>query len=420
MGSAFRASAGLLDAGWGSNCSTGESWLLIWHLMVWLMRCGFDLFAETVWERGAAIRCNGEDEQSSRMAPQLCSAAVPDEHLRSCGCKRNCPVESFMGCYAFRFCREVMPPSRSCCCEGEQCWVLALDCGVEAVSYFCCYGARQDIRVDEFSLPQLALDAWMLIWLDEKWCFWRMGSCREWNMESVMILAVPCILLLWDRLAVDVKLNSGDSFAGSGNPISLDGHHAGAKPQCLLVNQKDTNAIIEMLDDTTPKNPDPDDGRGDRGSPSLVSPSANHNAHCVVIRHEVGHPLCSSVDFDSLSIKQSSIGHLTQPSLPADVDRLNAVLTPECYSNDEIPSKIGSVLDSLVELSCNAHVSAAGNKPVDLDSTPKSINRLTRKYSLADPVLVEPTSVCLRGSLDGDQQDVSGSLWEESAPSRFR
>ncbi|GMH04826.1 hypothetical protein Nepgr_006666 [Nepenthes gracilis] len=159
-----------------------------------------------------------------------------------------------------------------------------------------------------------------------------------------------------------------------------------------------------MLDDTTPKNLDPDDGRGDRGSPSLVSPSANHNAHCVVIRHEVGHPLCSSVDFDSLSIKQPSIGHLTQPSLPADVDRLNAVLTPECYLNDEIPSKIGPVLDSPVELSCNAHVSAAGNKPVDLDSTPKSINRLTRKYSLADPVLVEPTSVCPRGSLDGDQQ----------------
>ncbi|GMH12957.1 hypothetical protein Nepgr_014798 [Nepenthes gracilis] len=122
-----------------------------------------------------------------------------------------------------------------------------------------------------------------------------------------------------------------------------------------------------MLEDTTLKNLDPDDGRGDRGSPSLVSPSANHNAHCVVIRHEVGHPLCSLVEFDLLSIEQPSIGHLTQPSLPTDV-------------------------------------SATGNKLVDLDSTPESINRLTRKYSLADPVLVEPTLVCPRGSLDGDQQ----------------
>ncbi|GMH29966.1 hypothetical protein Nepgr_031809 [Nepenthes gracilis] len=62
-------------------------------------------------------------------------------------------------------------------------------------------------------------------------------------------------------------------------------------------------------------------------------------------------------------------------------------------SNVEIPSKLGSVLVTLVELTSNALVSACGYKLVDFDVTPESINQLTRKYSLADPVQLEPTSV---------------------------
>ncbi|GMH29007.1 hypothetical protein Nepgr_030850 [Nepenthes gracilis] len=73
-------------------------------------------------------------------------------------------------------------------------------------------------------------------------------------------------------------------------------------------------------------------------------------------------------------------------------------------SNDEILTKIGSTLDSPIELTCNADVSATGIKLVDLDITPESINRLTSKYSLANPVHVEPTTVSPRGSQDGDQQ----------------
>ncbi|GMH06198.1 hypothetical protein Nepgr_008038 [Nepenthes gracilis] len=50
---------------------------------------------------------------------------------------------------------------------------------------------------------------------------------------------------------------------------------------------------------------------------------------------------------------------------------------------------------------------------VDLDITPDSINQITSKYSLADLVDVEPTSVSPRGSSDGDQLGgVRGSHWK--------
>ncbi|GMH04839.1 hypothetical protein Nepgr_006679 [Nepenthes gracilis] len=45
------------------------------------------------------------------------------------------------------------------------------------------------------------------------------------------------------------------------------------------------------------------------------------------------------------------------------------------------------------------------NSIVDLDITPESINLITSKYSLADPVRVEPSSVSPRSSPDGDQLD---------------
>ncbi|GMH14643.1 hypothetical protein Nepgr_016484 [Nepenthes gracilis] len=43
------------------------------------------------------------------------------------------------------------------------------------------------------------------------------------------------------------------------------------------------------------------------------------------------------------------------------------------------------------------------NSTVDVDITPESINWLTSKYSLADPIHVESTSVSPTGSPDGDQ-----------------
>ncbi|GMH14504.1 hypothetical protein Nepgr_016345 [Nepenthes gracilis] len=73
-------------------------------------------------------------------------------------------------------------------------------------------------------------------------------------------------------------------------------------------------------------------------------------------------------------------------------------------SNVEIPSKPGSVLVPPVELTSNALVSACGYKLVDYDVTPELINQLTRKYSLANPVQVEPTSVGPWSPQDGDQQ----------------
>ncbi|GMH15570.1 hypothetical protein Nepgr_017411 [Nepenthes gracilis] len=53
----------------------------------------------------------------------------------------------------------------------------ALDCSVELLSYFCCYWCLLKIsHADVFSLPPLALDAWMLI-------YWmRSGASGEWEV----------------------------------------------------------------------------------------------------------------------------------------------------------------------------------------------------------------------------------------------
>ncbi|GMH27122.1 hypothetical protein Nepgr_028965 [Nepenthes gracilis] len=108
-------------------------------------------------------------------------------------------------------------------------------------------------------------------------------------------------------------------------------------------------------------------------------------------------------------------------------------------TNDGIPTKTGSVPVSKFPVEPTCHVPVGGchelarevlghhllqeaqssshkgfaglngreckkiNSTVGLDITPESINRITIKYFLADPVLVEPTSVSPRGPPDGDQ-----------------
>ncbi|GMH14625.1 hypothetical protein Nepgr_016466 [Nepenthes gracilis] len=79
-------------------------------------------------------------------------------------------------------------------------------------------------------------------------------------------------------------------------------------------------------------------------------------------------------------------------------------------TNDGIPTKTRH--RPLIEAQSSSHEGFAGlngcvckkiNSTVDLNITPESINRLTSKYSLANPIHVEPTSVSPRGPPDGDQ-----------------
>ncbi|GMH29450.1 hypothetical protein Nepgr_031293 [Nepenthes gracilis] len=233
------------------------------------------------------------------------------------------------------------------------------------------------------------------------------GPSAEWKSGSRKKLpALPDV--------APQNLPPGDSLAGCGNPLSLEGHHDGATPLCVPVKQTDTNANIEMLVDATPKTLDPGDGRSDRGTSSLVSPSANHHAHCVVFRHEVGQRFCSLVEFDTLSCSVEPVANIQLKDKGMSQDEHGApnetrALHPADdghLGSREVESVGGAKCASISNADVLAISSAkeAGNKPVDPDLTLKSINRLTKKYSLADPIIAEPTSVSPRGSLDGDQQ----------------
>ncbi|GMH19773.1 hypothetical protein Nepgr_021614 [Nepenthes gracilis] len=114
---------------------------------------------------------------------------------------------------------------------------------------------------------------------------------------------VPQVTLLPSRNPIGLILISArsqvystpsDSLAGCGNPFSLDGHHAGDNSQYLNLGHDMTSTFEQEATDANHKVPL--DAKTQNLAPgvdgvecetsALVSPSANHNAPCMMIRPE--------------------------------------------------------------------------------------------------------------------------------------